>query len=65
MYQVAPVQLFSHTNHLRIDGELAGYTRHGGRRTDYGRLARTFLIAMFIGVIVAGVYFAITPLSTG
>lgn len=44
-----------------IDGELSSYRS----RTDYGRLARTFVIAMFIGVIVAGVYFAITPISPG
>ncbi|MGF1618085.1 MAG: hypothetical protein ACFCU2_09845 [Acidimicrobiia bacterium] len=52
-------------NQLRIDGELTGYTRQEGGRTDYGRLARTFLIAMFIGIIVAGVYFAISPIPTG
>ena len=52
-------------NQLRIDGELTGYTRQAASKTDYGRLARTFLMAMFIGIIVAGVYFAITPISTG
>lgn len=39
-------------NQLLIDGELTGYTSHGASKTNYGRLARTFLIAMFIGVIV-------------
>ena len=51
-------------NQLRIDGELTGY-RQGASKTDYGRLARTFLIAMLIGIIAAGVYFALTPISTG
>lgn len=57
--------LFSRMRQLRIDGELTGYTRLGATRTDFVRLARTFLIAMLIGIIVAGVYFAITPISTG
>lgn len=52
-------------NQLRIDGELTGYTRQGVSRADLGRLLRTFLFAMFVGIIVAGVYFAITPLTTG
>lgn len=52
-------------NQLHIDGEFTGYTRQGASKTDYGRLARTFLIAMFVGIIVAGVYFAITPIPTG
>ncbi|MEX1092756.1 MAG: hypothetical protein WEF28_06320 [Acidimicrobiia bacterium] len=52
-------------NQLRIDWELTGYTKQGASKTDYGRLARTFLIAMFVGIIVAGVYFAITPIPTG
>lgn len=49
-------------NQLRIDGELTTYTRRRVAKTDYGRLARTFLIAMFIGIVIAGVYFAITPI---
>lgn len=52
-------------NQLRIDWELTGYTKQGAGKTDYGRLARTFLIAMFVGIIVAGVYFAITPIPAG
>lgn len=51
----------SHMDQLRIDGELSGYTG----RTDYGRLARTFLMAVFVGIIIAGVYLAITPVSPG
>jgi hypothetical protein len=49
-------------NQLRIDGELTTYTRQRAGKADYGRLALTFLIAMFIGVVIAGVYFAITPI---
>ncbi len=52
-------------NQLRIDNELTGYTRQGAGKTDLGRLVRTFLIAVCVGIIVAGVYFAITPLATG
>lgn len=51
-------------NELRINGDLTGYTR-GTTRKDLLRLARTFLIAMFVGIVVAGVYFAIAPLTTG
>jgi hypothetical protein len=65
LYQIGPVPLFRHMNQVHIDGELNSYTRRGASRTDYGRLARTFLTAMFIGIILAGVYFAITPLPTG
>lgn len=52
-------------NQLRIDGELTGYTRQRASKADYGKLARTFLIAMLIGIVVAGVYFAITPIAIG
>lgn len=62
LYQVGPVSLLSNMNQLRIDGELTTYTQRGLGKTDYGRLARTFLIAMFIGIVIAGVYFAITPI---
>ena len=62
LYQVGTVSLLSNMNQLRIDGELTTYTRQRAGNTDYGRLARTFLIAMFIGIVIAGVYFAITPI---
>jgi len=62
LYQVGPVSLLTNMNQLRIDGELSTYTRQRAGKTDYGRLARTFLIAMFIGIVIAGVYFAITPI---
>lgn len=62
LYQVGPVSLLSNMNQLRIDGELTGDTSQGAGKTDFGLLARTFLTAMFIGIIVAGVYFAITPI---
>jgi len=65
LYQEGTWRLFQNMNQLRIDGELTGYTRRGATKVDYGRLARTFLIAMFVGIIVAGVYFAITPITTG
>lgn len=64
LYQVGPFPLFSNMNQLRIDGELTGYTRRPSK-ADFGRLVRTFLIAMFIGVVVAGVYFAINPIVAG
>ena len=52
-------------NELRIDGELTGFNRRATSKKDLLRLARTFLIATFIGIIVAGVYFAIAPMTTG
>jgi hypothetical protein len=45
---------------LRIDGELTGYNRIGATSTNLVGLARIFLIAMFVGIILAGVFFAIT-----
>jgi hypothetical protein len=65
MYQVGLISLSSHMNQLRIDGELTGYAGRRPSKADFGRLARTFVIAMLIGIIVAGVYFAITPAPTG
>lgn len=65
MYQGGPISLSSCMNQLRIDGELTGYPRRRSTKADFGRLVRTFLIAMFIGIVVAGVYFAITPIPTG
>lgn len=62
LYQIRPFPLFQHMTELRIDGELTGYTRRGASKSDYLRLARTFLMAVLIGIIVAGVYFAISPI---
>jgi hypothetical protein len=45
---------------LRIDGELTGYSRIGATSTNLVGLARIFLIAMFVGIILTGVFLAVT-----
>jgi hypothetical protein len=45
---------------LRINGELIGYGRISATSTNLVGMARIFLIAMFVGIILAGVFLAVT-----
>jgi hypothetical protein len=44
----------------RINGELIGYGRISATSTNLVGMARIFLIAMFVGIILAGVFLAVT-----